>query len=307
MKNRKKMSIIISVCVILLIMAISVYAFVSYPMNSDGGSGASTNDNTGSSLEDVLNNNNEDLLTTKDSSKILVFSIYGLDDKTLEGRSDIISVVKYDPSLKKMVIVSIPSDLRVDVPGYGLTKINQAYENGGNQLIDQVVEELLGVKLNFSIKFNFDTLSKIIDDVGGVSVNAKKTYLNNEDSIVINQGSQVLNGKDGVLYIRFPSDPAVGDERMDRQQEVEISLMEHLNSTSLKEKVKLVTSYYNQGVETDIDLSKIMDYVNMSSGSTDITYENYRLQTYSEVIDGLLLYELYKQEDLEQIKKIISE
>lgn len=305
MKNRKKMSIIISVCAILLIMAISVYAFVIYPMNSDGGSGASTNDNTGSSLEDVLNNNNEDLLTTTDSSKILVFSIYGLDDKTLAGRSDIISVVKYDPSLKKMIIVSIPSDLRVDVPGYGLTKINQAYANGGNQLIDQVVEELLGVKLDFSIKFNFDTLSKIIDDVGGVSVNAKKTFFNNENSIVINQGSQVLNGKDGVLYISFPSDPAVDDERMDRQQEVVISLMEHLKSTSLKEKVKLVTSYYNQGVETDIDLSKIMDYVNMSSGSTDITYENYRLQTYSEVIDGLQ-YELYKQEDLDQIKKIIS-
>lgn len=109
-------------------------------------------------------------------------------------------VVKYDPSIKKMAIVSLPRDLRVNVPGYSETKINHAYAYGVYELIDQVIEELLGIKLDFSIRLNFDTFSKIIDDVGGVSINAKKPFYNWEEKLVISEGQQVINGKNALFY-----------------------------------------------------------------------------------------------------------
>ena len=91
-----------------------------------------------------LNNNNEELLKLVDIRKPIIFSIYGIDDKTTEdGRSDIIMVIKYDPTTKKMVIVSIPRDTMVDIPGYGMNKINAAYAYGGEELTDQVIEEFI--------------------------------------------------------------------------------------------------------------------------------------------------------------------
>ncbi|WP_373484322.1 LCP family protein [Acetobacterium sp.] len=307
---KKKKNAVISVGLILLIIGVFAYVFTSDNSNnrteSDNESNSSFNEEASLSIEDVLNKNNEDLLKFIDTRKTVVFAIYGIDDKTTEeGRSDIIMVIKYDPTVKKMVIVSIPRDLRVDVPGYGMTKINHAYAYEGEQLINQVVEELLGVKLDFSVKLNFDTFSSIIDDVGGVEINAKKQFLYDDNSLAIDQGSQTLNGKDALFYVRFRSDSDVDYGRIGRQQEVVISLMEDLKSISTKEKIKLVTTYYDQGIKTDANLNKIIDYIKMSKADNDIVYENYRLPTYSEVIDGLW-YELYRQEDLDMIKNLFD-
>ncbi|MBC3889964.1 hypothetical protein GH810_16820 [Acetobacterium paludosum] len=316
MKNRKRL--LIPLTCILLIVAFTIYGFINSNMNLTNGSTSSEqsqganegsditlNDNSESSIKDVLDQNNEELFKMIDTRKTVTFAIYGIDDKyTEEGRSDIIMVIKYDPSLKKMVIASIPRDLRIDIPGYGIGKINAAFAYGGSELADQVIEELLGIKLDFSIKLNFDTFSKIIDSVGGVRINAKKDFYNG-DNLVIKEGNQVLNGKNALFYVRFRSDSDVDYGRIGRQQEVVISLMEYLKSTSLKEKIKLVGTYYNNGIETDAKLAKITDYIKMSNADENITYENYRLQTYSEVIDGLW-YELYNQEDLDTIKNLFS-
>lgn len=304
MKNKK--IVILSIGLLLLFSGIVSYAFLGNPSQSDNVLNNSFNEDTSASIEDVLNQNNEDLINLTDTRKTVIFAIYGIDDKTTEeGRSDIIMVIKYDPAIKKMVIVSIPRDLRVDVPGYGLTKINHAYAYEGEQLINQVVEELLGIKLDFTVKLNFDTFSSIIDDVGGVEVNAKKQFFDVDDTLVVDQGKQILNGKDALFYVRFRSDNDVDYGRIGRQQEVVIALMEDLKTTSMKEKIKLVTVYYNQGIKTDANLNKIIDYIKMSKSDSDIIYENYRLQTYSEVIDGLW-YELYHQEDLDMIKNLFD-
>lgn len=145
------------------------------------------------SLQDILNNNNEELLKLIDTRKPVIFAIYGIDDKTTEdGRSDIIMVVKYDPTAKKTVIASIPRDSKGDIPGYGMNKINAAYAYGGEALIDQVIENFLEIKLDFSLKLNFDTFSNIIDTLGGVKVNAKKQYFDSDNALVVDQGSQLL-------------------------------------------------------------------------------------------------------------------
>jgi anionic cell wall polymer biosynthesis LytR-Cps2A-Psr (LCP) family protein len=127
------------------------------------------------SIEDVLNQNNEDLLELVDTRKTVIFAIYGTDERSDEtGRSDIIMVLMYDPIQEKMVMASLPRDLRVNVPGYGLDKINHAYAYGGRELIDQTIEELLGIKLDFSVKLDFDTFASIIEATGGVNIIAQK-------------------------------------------------------------------------------------------------------------------------------------
>lgn len=311
MKNRKRITI--AVGLFSLVVAIIIFGFVSINMNSlsffsdqSQGTGTSTDENSNESLEDILDKNNEELLNLVDTRKTVIFALYGTDERSDEtGRSDIIMVVMYDPSSKKMVMASLPRDLRVNVPGYGLDKINHAFAYGGKELSDQTIEELLGLKLDFSVKIDFDTFAKIIDDLGGVNVNSKKKFYNDQNKLKVDEGNQLLTGKQALFYVRFRSDSDGDYGRIARQQEVVISLMKSLSSMSLKKKIKLVNDYYNQGVETDAKISKIEEYMNMSSGDTNITYENYRLKTYSEIIDGLW-YEIYSQEDLEFIKSLFS-
>lgn len=311
MKNRKR--IMIAVGLFTLVVVTIIFGFVSINMNSlsyfsdqSQGNETSTDENSNESLEDILAKNNEELLNLVDTRKTVIFALYGTDERSDEtGRSDIIMIVMYDPSSKKMVMASLPRDLRVNVPGYGLDKINHAYAYGGRELSDQTIEELLGIKLDFSVKIGFDTFSKIIDDLGGVNVNSKKKFYNDQHKLIVDEGNQLLTGKQALFYVRFRSDSDGDYGRIARQQEVVISLMKSLSSMSLKKKIKLVNDYYNQGVETDAKISKIEEYMNMSSGDTNIKYENHRLKTYSEIIDGLW-YEIYSQEDLEFIKSLFS-
>ena len=310
MKNRKSMIFLLSVFIIMIFVGIFIFANI----NMDNGSLLSIknqNDNSktetdSGSIEDVLNQNNEDLLELVDTRKTVVFAIYGTDERTDEtGRSDIIMVVIYDPTQQKMVMASLPRDLRVNIPGYGLDKINHAFAYGGRELIDQTIEELLGVKLDFSIKLDFDTFASIINDVGGVNVIAQKAFYRNETQLVISPGEQVLNGKNALFYVRFRSDTDGDYGRIARQQEVVKSLMETLSTMSLKKKLQLIETYYDNGVETDANVKKLKEYLNMSGGDSNLSFENYRLNTYSEIIDGLW-YELYNQEDLDAIKNLFK-
>lgn len=308
MKNRKSMIILLSS--LMLIIVVSLVIVANTNMNGRSlftGTNHNADQETDSgSLEDVLNQNNEALLELVDTRKTVTFALYGTDERSDEtGRSDIIMVVRYDPKQQKMVMASLPRDLRVNVPGYGLDKINHAYAYGGSALIDQTIEELLGIKLDFSVKLDFDTFASIINDVGGVRIVAQKDFYKNENQLVISQGEQLLNGKNALFYVRFRSDSDGDYGRIARQQEVVISLMNQLKSMSLKKKLQLIDRYYNNGIETDVNVSKLKEYLNMSGGDTNLSFENYRLKTYSEIIDGLW-YELYSQEDLEVIKNLFT-
>jgi len=308
MKNRKLIIILLSV--LILVIVASLFLIISTNNGSlFPGNNQNTDPKNGTdpgSIEDVLNQNNEDLLELADTRKTVVFAIYGTDERSDEtGRSDIIMVVMYDPTQEKMVMASLPRDLRVNIPGYGLDKINHAYAYGGRELINQTIEDLLGIKLDFSVKLDFDTFASIINDAGGVNVIAQKDFYKNENQLVISQGEQVLNGKNALFYVRFRSDSDGDYGRIARQQEVVKSLMKSLSTMSLKKKLQLIETYYNNGIETDVNVSKLKEYLNMSGGDTNLSFENYRLKTYSEIIDGLW-YELYSQEDLDAIKNLFN-
>ncbi|MEA2244530.1 MAG: polyisoprenyl-teichoic acid--peptidoglycan teichoic acid transferase, partial [Solirubrobacteraceae bacterium] len=64
-------------------------------------------------------------------------------DGSIPPRSDTIIVVRLDPNKNATAILSIPRDLRVDIPGHGRDKINAAYAEGGPKLTVRTVKQLL--------------------------------------------------------------------------------------------------------------------------------------------------------------------
>ncbi len=104
-------------------------------------------------------------------SRVLRIVIIGADDREGErGRSDTLMVAFLNPMLKKLAFLSIPRDLRVDIPGYKRDKINHAYADGGRELTVATVRELLSQDIDYSMKINFEGFVKAVDILGGIDI-----------------------------------------------------------------------------------------------------------------------------------------
>ncbi len=162
--------------------------------------------------------------TTHDPVNILVL---GSDRRESlagdKGRSDTIMLLRIDPRTKSISMLSIPRDLRVEIPGWGADRINAAYSDGGAALSVKTFETLTGLPVNHFIDVDFLGFIGIVDYLGGVYIDVDRQYYNNTavtgySSIDIKAGYQRLNGHDALAFVRFRHDALADWGRMQRQQ-----------------------------------------------------------------------------------------
>jgi LCP family protein required for cell wall assembly len=148
--------------------------------------------------------------------------VVGLDNVEGSHRTDTILVVHISPKDKKVNVVSIPRDTIMEVPGIGLTKVNHAFAYGGIYLTRRTLEDFLGIKIPFSVAINIDGLAKVIDTLGGLTINVEKRmyYVDYAGGLFVDlyPGLQHLNGRQALGYVRFRHDPTGDMGRILRQQ-----------------------------------------------------------------------------------------
>ncbi len=82
------------------------------------------------------------------------------------GRSDSLQLMRVGGGHSAKL--SIPRDMVVDVPGFGLNKINAAYAIGGTALAVKTVRQFLGIEVDHVIVVDFEKFPELIDAMGGV-------------------------------------------------------------------------------------------------------------------------------------------
>ncbi len=128
------------------------------------------------------------------------------------GLSDTLVVMAIDLDKKEVRAISIPRDTRVDIPGYGTCKINAANAHGGPELAKSVIQNLLGVDIDYYIATSPQGLRGLVDSVGGVYivVDENMNYDDNHQDLHIHLRAkpekQLLNGHDAEGYVRFRHD-----------------------------------------------------------------------------------------------------
>ena len=128
--------------------------------------------------------------------------------KAGSGNSDTLILVRVDPQRKTLTTLAIPRDLRVDIPGYGYSKINAAYANGGAPLTLKTVSALLGRPINYYVPVNFRAFRDTVDAVHGVYLDVDRRYLHTNDGyddyavIDIKPGYRKVNGLHALEYVR---------------------------------------------------------------------------------------------------------
>lgn len=118
-------------------------------------------------------------------------------------RADTIILARVDPTTKKVALVSIPRDTKVDLGGdYGVQKINAASTLGGASLSVQAVENLTGVDIDHYAQVNFDGFKDIVDALGGIEVNVPVEINDPKAGGHLDKGKQTLNGKQALILCR---------------------------------------------------------------------------------------------------------
>jgi len=148
--------------------------------------------------------------------------VVGLDNVEGSHRTDTIMVLHVSPSDKKLYVVAIPRDTILEVPGVGLTKINHAYAFGGINLTRKALQKFFGINIPFTVAINIDGLAKVIDTLGGLTINVEKRmyYVDYAGGLYVDlyPGLQHLNGRQALGYVRFRHDTTGDIGRILRQQ-----------------------------------------------------------------------------------------
>jgi LCP family protein required for cell wall assembly len=126
---------------------------------------------------------------------------FGSTAQTQGQRSDTIMVL-HTTSSGPSLLVSIPRDLWVNVPGQGMNKINSAYDTGPQKLVDTITADL-NIPINHFVAVDFETFQKIVDSVGSVPVYFPAATRDSfSDLNIPAPGCYQLNGAQALEFVR---------------------------------------------------------------------------------------------------------
>jgi len=151
----------------------------------------------------------------------LVVSMWSVDDRaTATLITDFHRMVRKDPAL--ISVISVPRDLYVFLPGYGLQRINTAYKLGGPEMVADTVRYNFGLPVHGYAYVRMEAFSRFIDDaLHGIDVEVKNPVLDNCSDLVINllPGTHFMDGPTATCYARVRMYDG-GFARQGRQVEV---------------------------------------------------------------------------------------
>ncbi len=119
------------------------------------------------------------------------------------------------------VLMSIPRDSLVEVPGHGVTKINAAFAYGGPRLLTRTIEGSTGIRVDDYVEIGFTGFVDLVDAVGGITICPKQNIKDPLAHLNIRKGCQEVDGKVALGYARSRHAFALGDiARAQHQREV---------------------------------------------------------------------------------------
>ncbi|GAA2036468.1 LCP family protein [Pseudokineococcus marinus] len=137
------------------------------------------------------------------------------------ARTDSILLLHVPDGSGPSVLVSLPRDSYVEVPGYYETKINAAYSLGGAPLLVDTVELATGLKVDDYVETGFEGFADVVDAVGGVEMCPPTAIVDPRADLDIPAGCQEMGGLTALGYARTRYEDPRGDlGRADRQREL---------------------------------------------------------------------------------------
>jgi LCP family protein required for cell wall assembly len=148
-------------------------------------------------------------------------------------RSDTILIL-HMPKSGKPILISIPRDSWVHIPGFGDNKINAAYDLGGARLLARTVQDATGLRIDHYMEIGFGGFVGVVNAVGGVRMCVKHALHDPASGLNLKKGCQTLDGAQALAYVRDRHNFAQEDLQREQDQRLLLkALLSKLTSTGV--------------------------------------------------------------------------
>ena len=247
---------------------------------------------------------NDELKEYTNYEKIKNIALFGVDSEDGVGRSDSIMIATIDPVHDKLKVTSIMRDSYVNIDGYGYDKINHAYAYGGPELSIKTINQNFGLNIDDFVAVDFSSLPKIIDILGGITLNITDEELQYINGYIddINQkdgtssphinysGEQFVNGVQALAYSRIRYTSGGDYERTQRQRTVLNQLFTSALDTPPSQYLTVINQLL-QYVRTSMTANNILELAGkiVTLGGGSLEQERFPRDGYAsgEMINGV--------------------
>jgi LCP family protein required for cell wall assembly len=126
------------------------------------------------------------------------------------------------------VLLSVPRDSLVPIPGHGTTKINAAFAYGGPRLLVRTLEQDTGIRIDHYVEIGFGGFVNTVDAVGGITICPSHNLNDRRSGLHVKKGCQ---GVDGITALAFSRDrhsfKALGDVQRAQNQRKVVAAIGH--------------------------------------------------------------------------------
>lgn len=288
----------VTIITLLVVANIAILGFIWLVQTGNSLLGGANTDDEVTGVLDPLSGESRTFLVVGSDSRA------GLDDLTNFGRAggergDVVMLVRLDPQTSDAMMLSIPRDLRVEIPGHGTDKVNAAFAYGGSSLLVETLQSNLDVEINHYVEIGFVGFQAMIDELDGIEMSFPYQARDVKSGLDVSPGQQVLGGDQALAYARsrsyqelqngsWVSVDANDIGRTQRQQEVVRAIVSRLKRPSSIAEAGGIASSMSDHMTIDSALagesvaSMIWDFKGILAGSID----GATLPTYSESIGG---------------------
>lgn len=222
----------------------------------------------------------------KDTHKQTNFLLVGVGGDMHDGSNltDTIIIASLSDKDKKVKMLSLPRDLYVDDKQTGGQRINKIYDTYLNQYdsspkamskLGEVVTTMTGIPINYYVKVNFDGFVKIVDALGGVTIDVEDAiydpyYPKGEtiryETFSLPAGIQEMDGETALKYARSRKTTSDFD-RAKRQQQLLSAMKEKALSLNILTDPGKIQNLYNSladSLETNLSVAEIIELAKLS-------------------------------------------
>ena len=147
----------------------------------------------------------------------------GFDEGTLNSDS----IMLLHMGSGRPVLISIPRDSYVNIPGHGWNKINAALAYGGANLLIQTVQNVTGLKIDHYMGIGFGGLVAVVNKIGGVQICLKTAISDSYSGVNLSAGCHNLNGDQALAFVRDRHSFATEDLQRIQDQRAFLSALLH--------------------------------------------------------------------------------
>jgi LCP family protein required for cell wall assembly len=164
---------------------------------------------------------------------ILIVGVDSRFESDYTNPADLIIVISINAQNRALNILSLPRDVFIPVEGFGIQRLASVHFLGetestlrGINLLREVLEQNLGIKIDYYVRMNFDGFVKLIDSLGGLEIDVPsdlsdvyKTSSGETQTLSFQEGTELMNGERSLAYARIRRSDGI-EHRFERHQQI---------------------------------------------------------------------------------------